>query len=205
MLLPLGMTSEAPPLCSMNIRTINGIGLMWFTLIFNAGCHEKDERKQSKADADRQAVTVTDLHSPFDAFPATSVEWGNDGLLKGVSSHAAFDDIAAVKLSKYASLEYLTLIDSPISDTGVESLTGLQKLSVLSLSGTKITSNCMPSIAKMGTLSYLDLSGTRVDHSSLQPLLTLKSLKSLIVSNTLLTRADIAALRNGMPWCKIED
>jgi Leucine-rich repeat (LRR) protein len=177
--------------------------LIGVTLISNFGCHGKDGR-HSDLMADNLPISAVNPSSPFDGFPATSVEWGDNGLLKGISSHSAFDNTAALELSNYPSLEYLTLLDSPLSDAGVECLTGLQKLSMLSLSGTKITSNCIPSIAKIKSLTYLDLSRTNIDGSSVQSLVALKSIKSLIVSNTLLTREDIEVLRKEMPSCQIE-
>ena len=104
-------------------------------------------------------------------------------------------DTGLASLSGLHSLRKLDLDSTEITDAGISHLAGLTGLQFLDLSRTKVGDAGMAHLGELAGLTNLFLAGTRVDDAGLAHLERLPSLCWLNISSTRITNGGIAHLR----------
>ena len=95
---------------------------------------------------------------------------------------------------KELKLEALCLQDTGITDSGLDTITGLKRLKLLELRKNKITDDGLGRLAGLTQLEELDLSETNVTDAGLKRLLCLTQLVDLKLENTQITGVGLQVL-----------
>lgn len=107
-------------------------------------------------------------------------------------TRAADDDLALV--ARIPHLRGLDLHDTSITDAGIRHLVGTVSLAMLSLRNTDVTDSALQSINGLRALESLDLRDTRVSSGGLHHLRALVRLRELYLDRTQVDDAGIADL-----------
>lgn len=73
-------------------------------------------------------------------------------------------------LNTLRNLDFVELVQVPITDRGLRHLDGLHRLQYLNLKGSPITDVGLPQLAKLTTLARLDLTGTKITEEGVKTL-----------------------------------
>jgi len=115
--------------------------------------------------------------------------------LKGLRLLApAVTDEGLKTVGEFKQLEVLVLLNSPITDAGIDHLTKLQNLIGLRLPYSQVTNKGLTEIALLSKLKELDLSGTQISDDGIEQLLKLRQLLNLNLMDTNLTNTGIERL-----------
>jgi len=112
-------------------------------------------------------------------------------------------DTGLAHLSTTPSLSRLELDYTKISDAGLIHVERLKGLTILSLNGTRITDSGLVHLKPLASLSELNLAGTPITDAGLVHLQALKSLSILNVVNTKVADQGIIALMKNRPGLRI--
>ena len=104
-------------------------------------------------------------------------------------------DTGLAHLSKTPSLSRLELDYTKVSDAGLVHVEGLKGLTILSLNGTPITDAGLVHLKPLARLSELNLAGTHITDAGLMHLHGLKSLDVLNLVNTKVTDQGIIKMK----------
>jgi len=114
-------------------------------------------------------------------------------------------DAGVGQLRKFPSLKELVLMDSQLTDAGLDELSHLKKLEVVSLTNCKkVTDRGMNVFATMPVLSRLLLTDSGVTGAGLMQLAPSKSLRYVGIGATQATEADVAKLAALLPNCEVD-
>src|SRR5687767_4914669 len=103
--------------------------LGWLALILIlTACVCNNDAGRSSADAEY-----------LQAIEATFLEFNDRGDLIGISSHNKFTDDSMKRLAGFQKLEYVSLLDAPITDSGLDALRNKLYINRLSLNGSQVT------------------------------------------------------------------
>ena len=114
---------------------------------------------------------------------------------------SGLDDQHAEMLLEFPYLKMLMLEGNPISDAGVEHLSGLAQLEFVHLGNTAITDEGVPVIASLPKLKHLHLGHTIVTDRALEALEDCQ-LESLDVEVTNVSKEALAAFQKRHPGCE---
>jgi hypothetical protein len=138
----------------------------------------------------------------------------DDGLahLKGLVNLQALSltntqtsDDGLVHLKGLVNLRTLHLSTTKVSDAGLAHLEGLSQLRTLHLNHTRVSGACLAHLKRMPGLRELQLSYTRINDQGLAHLKALTGLEEIHLTGTGVSPAAVAALRQALPRCRIQD
>jgi Leucine-rich repeat (LRR) protein len=108
-------------------------------------------------------------------------------------------------VARLKNLRALDLLQTNVSDAGLEHLKGLKQLRELNLwNDPKIKGPGLKHLAGLDSLERLNLGQTQIRDEDLQHLVGLKRLKFLDTSRTQVTDAGARALRQALPECEVK-
>ena len=102
-------------------------------------------------------------------------------------------------LEKFVNVEYLCLLQNPITD--LEPLTKLTNLKSIELHGTRVLEDISP-LASIPTLESLQLWGNNI--SDITPLKSLTNLKQVSLHGNPLTLKQLVELKRALPDCEVQ-
>ena len=97
----------------------------------------------------------------------------------------------------------ISLVNSRITDSGLEQLEELVGVKTLDLGGTKITNAGLAHLGSLADLETLSLHSTRVTNAGLLHLKGLARLETLWLGGTSVTDDGIAELKRALPQCQV--
>jgi thiol-disulfide isomerase/thioredoxin len=119
-------------------------------------------------------------------------------------SQVADADLKKLKgLEGLKGLQQLVLVDTKVTDAGLEGLKDLKELQVLFLGGTRVTNAGLKDLRGLKGLQRLGLARTRVTDAGLKELEGLKNLRLLFLTGTEVTEAGRASLKKALPKLQI--
>ena len=121
------------------------------------------------------------------------------GHITFVELYATANDAVLVEVGRLARPQAVILTNSPVSDVGLEHLTGLTNLSRLDLSLTELTDSGLAHLKGLTYLSHLDLMATQVTDAGLAHLNGLANISELDLSGTQVANVGAAELRRALP------
>jgi Leucine-rich repeat (LRR) protein len=118
--------------------------------------------------------------------------------------NSSVTDVGLEPLGKLPSLQILHLDGSRISGDGLRHLEGLKHIKHIGLSDTGLTDAGLVHLSKLANLETLWLERTSVTDAGLVHLYELKKLRVLLLDETAVTDQGVAALQKTLPLCTID-
>lgn len=159
------------------------------------------QRQREPADPARGQQDIIDraIRSSLGRLPESPVSNDERQAVTGLdlSHEREFDDAGVALIRGLAKLEWLSLYDTRVSNSGLRRLAGLP-LRLLNVGHTQVSDDGLDTIVSLTSLDTLVLAGTRVSNAELHRLTALERLSVLSLSDTAVSADGLSGIA-GMP------